>query len=150
MSQVKLLGVLLTNDLKWQGHIDSVCGKGSSRVYVLRMLRRAGVDPKDIVAIYVALIHSILEYACHVWHTGLTAQQSDQLELGAAYSALRVAYPDHPHRATLSSQDSTLSVIDKIGCAGPSVLTFWSQPTYCTCYCLLHDSTATFFRDRTK
>ena len=61
VSQVKVLGVIPTNDLKWQGHIDYVCSKGSSRLYFLRMLRRAGVDPKDIVAIYVPLIRSILE-----------------------------------------------------------------------------------------
>ena len=99
-SQVKLLGMMLANDLKWQGHIDYVCGKGSSRLYFLKMLRRAGMDPKDIIAIYVVLIHSILEYACHVWHSGLTAQQqSDQLEL-VQWSALRVAYPNHSYRAS--------------------------------------------------
>ena len=47
--------------------------KASSRLYFVRMLRRAGVDPKDIVTIYIALIRSIMEYGCQVWHTGLTA-----------------------------------------------------------------------------
>ena len=74
--------------------------QGSSRLYFLRMLRWAGMDPKDIVATYVALMCSILEYVCQVWHTGLTVQQSDQLEL-VQQSALRVAYPDHSYRVTL-------------------------------------------------
>ena len=39
VSQEKLLGVILSNDLKWQGHIDYVCGKASSRLYFLRMPR---------------------------------------------------------------------------------------------------------------
>ena len=100
VSQVNLLGVILTNNLKWQGPIDSVCGKGSSRLYFLRTLRRAGVDPKDIVAINVALICSILEYACKVWHSGPAVQRSDQLGL-VQRGALRVAYPDHSYRVAL-------------------------------------------------
>ena len=103
--QVKLPGVVLTNDFKWQGHIDSVCRKESSRFHFLKMLRRAGVDPKDIVAIYVALIRSIFEYACQVWNAGLTVQQSDQLEL-VQRSAPRVAYPGNPdlsYRAALQT-----------------------------------------------
>ena len=79
---------------------DYVCDKGSSWLYFLRMLRRAGVGPKDIVTMCVVLIRSMLEYACQVWHTGLTAQQSDQLELVQS-SALRVAYSDHSYRAAL-------------------------------------------------
>ena len=100
VSQIKLLGVIIADDLKWQGHVNYVAGKGSSRLYFLRMLRRAGVDPKDIVAIYVALIRSVLEYACQVWHTALTVQQSDQLEQ-VQRSALRVAYPHHSYREAL-------------------------------------------------
>ena len=71
-----------------------------SRLNFLRMLRRAGVDPKDIVAIYVALIQSVLEYACQAWDTALTAQQSDQLEQ-LQHSALRVAYPHHSYGEAL-------------------------------------------------
>ena len=51
VSQVKVLSVILTNDLEWQRHIDWVCSKVSFRLYLLRMLRREGVDPNDIVAI---------------------------------------------------------------------------------------------------
>ena len=85
--------------------ISTVCGKGSSWLYFLRMPRWASVAPKDTVAIYVALICSILESACQVWHTGLTAQQSDHLEL-AQRSAQRVAYPEDSYRAALKITDT--------------------------------------------
>ena len=45
VQQAKLLGVMLSNDLKWQGHVDYVCAKRSQRLYFLRMLKRAGMGP---------------------------------------------------------------------------------------------------------
>ena len=50
--------------------------------------------------IYVSLVPSVLEYACQVWHTGLTAQQSDQLE-ALQRRALRIAYPENSYRESL-------------------------------------------------
>jgi len=96
----KLLGVVLSNYLKWKDHVDYVSAKGSQRLYFLRMLKRSGVEPKDIVRIYVSLVRSVLEYACQVWHTGLTAQQSDQLE-ALQRRALRIAYPENSYRESL-------------------------------------------------
>ena len=92
VNQTQLLGVITTDHLKWQGHTDYVCGKASSRLHFLRMLRGAGVDPKDIMTTYIALVHFIMEYAYEVWHTGLTVQQSEQLEQ-VQRGALSVAYP---------------------------------------------------------
>ena len=89
----KLLG-------KWQKHVDYVCCKGSQRLYFLRMLKRAGVEPNDIVRIYKCLVRSVLEYACQVWHTGLTAQQPDQLE-AIQRRALCIAHPDKSYRVAL-------------------------------------------------
>ena len=88
VQQNKLFGVMLSNDLKWQEHVDYVCAKGSQRLYFVRMLKRARVGPKDIVRIYVSLVRSVLEYACQVWHTQLTVQKSDQLEDLYTHSSL--------------------------------------------------------------
>ena len=101
VDQIKLLGLIVTDDLKWQEHCDYLCGKASPRLYFLRVLRRAGVDPGDLVRIYVALIRSVMEYACQCWHTGLTVHRSEQLE-GVQHAALRVAYPDLSYELALT------------------------------------------------
>ena len=44
------------------------------------LLRRSGIQPKDLVDVYIQRIHPIIEYACPVWHTCLTKGQSDLLE----------------------------------------------------------------------
>ena len=100
VQHAKLLGVVVSCDLKWQKHVDYVCGKASQRLYFLRMLKRAGVELNDIVRIYTSLVRSVLEYACQVWHTGLTSQQSDQLE-AIQRRALRIIHPDKSYNEAL-------------------------------------------------
>ena len=41
---------------------------------------RAGVSQADLVYYYQAVIRPVLEYACPVWHTSITGQQSKQLD----------------------------------------------------------------------
>ena len=84
--------------------MDYVRAKGFQRLYFLRMLKRAGVEPKDPVRICVSLVRSVPECACQVWHTGLTVglqqSQSDQLK-ALQRRALRIAYPDNSYRESL-------------------------------------------------
>ena len=68
---VKLLGLTISNNLKWNAHIDNVIKKGSSRLYQLRQLKRAKVDPAQLVCFYNTCIRPVTEYACQVFHDGL-------------------------------------------------------------------------------
>jgi hypothetical protein len=47
---------------------------------ILYQMVRAGVSANDIIAVYCSVNRSILEYACPVWHPGLTQAQSEDLE----------------------------------------------------------------------
>ncbi len=53
-----------SDDLKWNKHIGMVVLKASKRLYVylLKQLRRAGVEKKHLIGFYNACIRSILEY----------------------------------------------------------------------------------------
>ena len=59
----KLLGVILSNNLKWNSHIANRCKKVSSRLYFLQ-LRRAGLPPEDLIQFYVTCTRPFIEYAC--------------------------------------------------------------------------------------
>ena len=63
----KLLGVIISDDLKWNTHVEYVITKAAKRLYALRLLKRAGVMPEDILKIYTCNIRSVLEYAAQVW-----------------------------------------------------------------------------------
>ena len=76
----KLLGVILSDDLSWGPRVEYLHSKCSQRLYLLTLLKRAGVSNHDILKIYLAMIQYILEYACPVWHSSLTKTQTDWLE----------------------------------------------------------------------
>ena len=75
----KLLGVILTSDLKWSKPVEYICS-ASKRLYALRMLKRSGVPPSDLRSVYSYFIRPILKYACPVWHTSLSLSLRDHVE----------------------------------------------------------------------
>ena len=62
VKKYKLLGVILTDDLKWTDH-----GKAWKRLYSLHILRKAGVETNKMLKVYFTIIRPILEYAVPVW-----------------------------------------------------------------------------------
>ncbi|CAB4023227.1 RNA-directed DNA polymerase from mobile element jockey, partial [Paramuricea clavata] len=87
-----LLGVWISNDLSWNTHVDMVLKKANSRLYALRLLKKAGLQASDIVQIYISFIRSRIEYASPVW-SSIPKSLSDILE-SVQKRALRIAYPD--------------------------------------------------------
>ena len=70
----------LSEDLKWQSHIDEITTKALQRLYFIILLKRAGIDPHHLIDIYTSIVRSVLEYACQVWHMSLTKKQTRQIE----------------------------------------------------------------------
>ena len=64
----KLLGIIISNDLKWNEHIDYISKKASNRLYSLRILKKVGVNREGILKVYLTtIIRPILEYGVQVW-----------------------------------------------------------------------------------
>ena len=76
----KLLGVMISNDLKWNVHVEMICKKVPVSLYFLRQLKRAKVPANDLLSFYSTCIRPVAEYACPVFHTALPQYLSDQLE----------------------------------------------------------------------
>ena len=69
----KLLGVTISADLTWKHHVKNICKKASQRLYLLCLLKRVGVThAKDLIQVIKTLIRPLVEYACELWHCGLT------------------------------------------------------------------------------
>ena len=60
----KLLGVIISNDLKWNVHVEMICKKVAARLYFLRQLKRAKVPANDPLSFYITCIRPAAEYAC--------------------------------------------------------------------------------------
>ena len=93
----KLLGVIIQDDLKWDLHVSYMYKKASKRLHYLRCLKRSGLSTSELRMIYLSIIRSVCEYACPVWSTSITKEQSHDLE-SIQRRALRIILPklDYP------------------------------------------------------
>ena len=88
----KLLGVYLSADLKWTTHINHICSKVSKSLFAIRILKRNGVELRDLRNVYCSFIRPVLEYACPVSHFSLPVFLCDQIEQ-IKRPALKIIYP---------------------------------------------------------
>jgi len=56
-------------------------------------MKRAGVPVRNLLHFYTAVVRPVLEYACPVWHSGLTAGQCNAIE-NIQKHAIRMIYSD--------------------------------------------------------
>jgi len=89
----KLFGVHISWDLKWTKHMDAISTKAASRLHFLKQLKRTGLLISDLLCFYAAIVCPVVEYACPVWHSSLTAAQSEKLESLQRW-VLQIIYDD--------------------------------------------------------
>ena len=68
------------------------CIQSTWRLHILRVLKRGGVPPANLLKLYFALIRSFLGYCCPVWHNALLVKLSDSIER-VQKRALRIIFP---------------------------------------------------------
>ncbi len=74
VNQSKLLGVIISSDLKWDAHVHHINSKVAKMIHYFRELKRSGLSQSHHFHIYLGLVRSVVEYACQVWSTGLTKE----------------------------------------------------------------------------
>ena len=72
VSKTKLLGTILTNDLKWHENTKRIIKKANARMQLLRIASNVTSNLEDLKIFYFSFIRSLLEQSCVVWHSGLT------------------------------------------------------------------------------
>ena len=60
--------------------MDSTLKKANSRLFMLRTLKRFGFTKDELSVVYSGYVRPILEYADVVWHSSVSATQSQQIE----------------------------------------------------------------------
>ena len=80
ITETKLLGVIITNDLRWSANTEYICAKAYKKMWILRRMKVLDVEPTVICDVYVKEIRSLLELAVPAWHSGLTKQQAADIE----------------------------------------------------------------------
>ena len=80
--------------------------KVAKRMYCIHYLVRARVKYTDVLTIYCSVIRTVLEYACIVWHPGLTQKQSDEIEK-IQKRCLKLIYPNLSYNHALATSEQT-------------------------------------------
>ena len=102
VTSAKLLGMIISHDLKWNMHTSELSRKCSSRLYFLRQLKRSGVAPSKLLLFYMTCIRPVLEYASPVFHRSLPNYISEDLER-IQKRALGIIYPDLSYSVALET-----------------------------------------------
>ena len=76
----RILGIQVQDDMRWQAQVDEMVRRATRTTWVLRRMRALGVDQATLVTYWKAEGRVHLELACPVWHSGLTNQQSRDLD----------------------------------------------------------------------
>ena len=80
VTETKLLGTILTNDLKWDQNTNNIVKRAYARMELLRKLSGFGAPTKDLKSVYITFIRSVCEQSSNVWHSGLSLQNTEDLE----------------------------------------------------------------------
>ena len=80
ISETKLVGVILSENLRWQKNTSYICDKARQKMWMLRRMVKLDLDVFTMYDVYTKEVRSILELAVPVWHSGLTKMQSNDIE----------------------------------------------------------------------
>ena len=98
VEETKLLGTIITSDLKWKRNTEEIVKDANKRMRILHAAAKYTTKISDLKTIYNMFIRSKLEHSSVVWSSGLTQGESDDLERiqkAAIKVMLRTNYEDY-------------------------------------------------------
>ena len=101
VTSLRLLGVTIQANLKWDSQVQHMISRASRRLYILCSLKRDGVSATDLVLIFIMYIRSLLEFAAPVWSSGRTVKQSESIEKVQRRALRMIVFPERAHYADL-------------------------------------------------
>ena len=89
VESMRLLGVIISSDMKWHLNTEFITKRGYSRLWLLRRLKKFGVPTEELLDTYTLKVRSMLEMAVPVWQPALTKGEATLIER-VQKSALRI------------------------------------------------------------
>ena len=72
VTETKLLGTIITSDLKWNKNTQSIVKQSNKRMSFLHKASKFTNNSNDLKKIYMLQVRSKLEQSAMLWHFGLT------------------------------------------------------------------------------
>merc|ERR1712055_883548 len=80
VSSINLLGVTISDDLRWKENTALICKKGNKKFYILRDLGKGHRKTELLLSTWKVLLRPITEYAAPLWHSGLSESDIPKLK----------------------------------------------------------------------
>lgn len=80
VSEIKYLGLIIQDTLKWNSHINNIIKKAAPLIGVLRRLNRC-TPPHLLRTIYFSHIHSRLSYLSPIWGSSAASYKLNDLQV---------------------------------------------------------------------
>ena len=80
VDHMKILGTIITNDLKWDRNSDELVSKANKRMILLKKLQSFGATREEMVHLWILYCRSILEQSATLWGSSITQENKDDLE----------------------------------------------------------------------
>ena len=93
LKSTKLLGTIISDDLRWDLNTQNIVKKANARMQLLREVASFSPAIEDLKTIYFLFVRSLLEQSATVWHSGLTEENRNDLER-IQKSAVRIILGD--------------------------------------------------------
>ena len=79
--ETRLLGVTLSSNLSWTAHINDITKRATNKLWILVRFKTLGGSSDQLLKVFQTRVRSTLEFAAPVFHSGLTQEQSRQMEM---------------------------------------------------------------------
>jgi hypothetical protein len=80
MEEMKLLGLVVRNDLSWKSNTENMIKKAYNRLWMVKRLKTKGANQEDLTDIFVKQVRSVLEFGAPVWNSSLTQDEGANIE----------------------------------------------------------------------
>ena len=106
LNETKLLGTIISNDLKWNKNTEKIVKDANKRMKMIHVAAKFVNNDQDMVYLYKTFIRSILEYSAVVWHSSLSQNNISDIER-IQKTALKVILKER-----YTNYDSALKVLN--------------------------------------
>ena len=80
LNSTKLLGTIVSDDLRWDLNTSNIVKKANARMELLRRVASFGTSVEEMKDVYFLFVRSLLEQSATVWHSSLTEENISDLE----------------------------------------------------------------------
>ena len=80
VEETKLLGLIITNDLRWNKNTQMLVKNANSKMKMLHIASKFITNKYDLMHIYKTFVRSRLEYCCVVWNSSLSKNNESDIE----------------------------------------------------------------------